>query len=155
VLTSPVHVAGCTITFEHRLMKPLLVCLLLSLWTLQVLAYSEEEILAGCESRAGRQGVTAVRNCVAEDVAAAEALANYPETAEGIVRRCRVQLKYVGWARVKACADKGIAAREALSAYPEEHQSLVEGCRIRMEAFGWHMVKACADRDIEARKGMD
>ena len=155
MLTSPIYVAGCTITFEHRWMKPPLVCLLLSLWTLQVLAYSGDEILAGCESRAGRQGVTAVRNCVAQDVAAADALANYPETAESIIRRCRVQLKYVGWARVKACADHGLAAKAALSAYPDEYQSLVEGCRITMEAFGWHMVKACADRGIEAREGMD
>jgi len=127
----------------------------LTLAAFPTVADLQSEIADQCRARAGKYGSAALSACIVEDRAAADALANYPETAETIILRCRTQFKYLGWVRIKLCADQGLEAKAALSTYPDRYQAIIKGCQIKMGAFGWHMVKMCADRLIGTDRALD
>ena len=121
--------------------------LLLALAAPHAAADLRGEITEACQGRVGKRGSAAVAACVAEDLPAARALSEYPDSARSTIMRCRPQPKYLGAARIKACADRRLQAAAALADYPEGYAEAVESCRIRMGAFGAHMVKACVDSE--------
>jgi hypothetical protein len=136
-------------------LKCSILSIVLTLAASQTDADLKQDIIDRCRAHLGKHGSAAVRACTEQDIAAAEALTEYPNTAERTVLRCRTQLKYLGWSRVKACVDQNLEAKAALSSYPEKYQAIIDGCQTRMGAFGWHMVKACTDRDIGSGKATD
>jgi len=77
----------------------------------------KDEIISRCRKQMGEYGAAMVKACVDQDIAAVNALANYPKDVQPIIARCHSQMKEYGWAMVKACADQDIAAEEALEAY--------------------------------------
>lgn len=127
----------------------------LTLAAADVGADRRQDIADRCRALEGRNGRTAVKACIDQDIAAAEALAKYPETAKMTIVRCRTQFKYLGSARIKACTDENLQAKAALSEYPSKYEAVIDGCRIRMGAFGWHLVKACTDSAIGGGKGTE
>ena len=134
-------------------LKQIVLGVVLILAASQAVADLEQETMDRCRAHAGKYGSAAVRACFDQDVAAAQALEEYPKTAERTILRCGTQFKYLGWARIKACTDQNMEAKSMLSEYPAKYNSIIDGCRTRMGAFGWHLVKACADRDIASGKG--
>ena len=132
-----------------------LIGIALMLAAAQVVADLQQDIASRCRAHEGKHGSAAVKACMDQDIAAAEALAKYPDTAEKTILRCKTQLKYLGWARVKACTDQNLEAKAALSGYPGKYKAAIDGCQVRMGAFGWHLVKACTDRAIGSAKGTE
>ena len=71
-------------------------------------------VIDRCEKLMGTHGAAMVKACVDRDLAAARALASYPDSSRKAVARCEKAMGSHGAAMVKACADRDIEAARAL-----------------------------------------
>lgn len=102
-------------------------------------------IIVRCLYQFGEFGSELVDICVKDDLAAAQALQNYPSQSAAIIDRCARSLLGDGWSRIRMCADGDIAAEEALAKLDPKHAPAIAECRARMHASGSAKVKACVD----------
>lgn len=102
-------------------------------------------IVVRCIYSAGEFGNQLVDICVKADLAAAQALRNYPPQSAVIVNRCTARLQDDGWERIKMCADGDIAAEAALSSLGAAQADLIASCRAKAGRFGSVKVKACVE----------
>lgn len=102
-------------------------------------------VVARCLYHAGEFGNELVDICVKADLAAAQALREYPPRSAAIVEGCTARLLDGGWEKIKMCADADIAAEEALARFDPRHGSLIAECRTKVGRFGSAKVRACAD----------
>lgn len=74
-----------------------------------------QEIIDRCHASMGNYGARMVKACVDQDVKAANALGEYPDSAIDTMERCAAIMGRYGWRMVKACVDQDLAAEAALS----------------------------------------
>ena len=75
----------------------------------------KQEIIDRCHASMGNYGTRMVKACVDQDIKAANALGEYPDSAIDIMKRCATIMGRYGWHMVKACVDQDLAAEAALS----------------------------------------
>ena len=102
-------------------------------------------IIVRCLYQVGEFGSQLVDICVKEDLAAAQALQNYPSHSAAIIDRCARGLQGDGWSRIRMCADGDIAAEEALAKLDPTHAPAIAECRTSAGAWGSAKVMACVD----------
>jgi len=114
----------------------------------------KQSILERCRSQMNDYGVSLVKACADQDLAAAKALTTYPkdEFTREIVFRCERTMSGHGWNLVKACVDQDLEAKKALEELEKKHSEIVASCTRRMKSHGWNLVKACVDQDVEAEE---
>ena len=93
-------------------------------------------IVMRCLYHAGEFGNELVDICVKADLAAAQALQEYPPQSAEIVQRCTARLLDGGWEKIRICADNDIAAEEALARLDPRHGSLIAECRAKAGRYG-------------------
>ncbi|MBI3530685.1 MAG: hypothetical protein HY067_22285 [Betaproteobacteria bacterium] len=108
-------------------------------------------VITRCMYEVAEFGEELVRICIDEDLAAANALAQYPANFAEIVNNCSQRRQNHAWAMVKVCADMEIAAEAALTAYDGKYAPLIEECRAKTGKQGPAKVKACVDQAIEGK----
>jgi len=131
-----------------------MLAILLVLSTPLAQADLKDDVIARCRRQMGEYGAAMVKACVDQDLAAAKALAEYPQELRDIVARCQRQMENYGWSMVKACADQDIEAASALPKYPKKHESIIARCQRQMGEYGFSMVRTCVDQDIEAEESL-
>jgi hypothetical protein len=113
----------------------------------------QAEIVMGCIYSMGEFGSEAVEVCRKENVAAVEALRDYPERHAQIIENCgRRAMSRGGWAAVKRCADQDIEAEAALAGYPDRLASLIAECAAQTTTQGPKAVKECVDRRLDSAR---
>jgi hypothetical protein len=95
-------------------------------------------------------GDDAVRVCVEADLAAADALQNYPASQAGGVQRCLENLWARGYGMVQVCVEQDLAAAAALADLGAQHAQTLDACRQKHGTQGAAAVKQCVDQALNA-----
>ena len=109
----------------------------------------QADTVMGCIYSVGEFGAELVEICRKENLAAAQALRDYPKQHGHIIQSCsRRVMGSSGWAGVKLCADQDIEAQAALRGYPVEHHGLIAECEAQNAARGPSKIRACVDQRL-------
>lgn len=103
------------------------------------------DVVYWCYYQMGEFGSEAVDVCVNEEFAAAQALAAYPSSRDGIRSQCERRAGSRGLSATRTCMEDEIAANAKLDAYPAAAAERIAACRARFATGGSAAVVRCVD----------